>query len=162
MLNGHKDPELDKDIKLDPESFDRIVTWIDINAPYYPEYASAYRDNRFGRSPLDNGQIAQLAKLTGANVGDQKQSWMVSFCRPELSPCLQKLDRGSAEYKEALAIIQAGQKMLAQRPRADMPGFELVEAIEIEQQAKYEAMLEQEQAMRRAIASGQKKYEQVP
>jgi len=159
MLHGHKDPELDKEIKLDRESFDRIVTWIDINAPYYAEYASAYRNNRFGRSPLDNAQIARLNELTGVNVGDQKQSWKVSFTRPEVSPCLQKLDPSEAKYKEALAIIQAGQQMLAERPRADMPGFELVDQIEIEQEAKYQARLQLETAMRQAIADGQRHYE---
>jgi len=159
MLHGHKDPELDKEIKLDRESFDRIVTWIDINAPYYAEYASAYRNNRFGRSPLDNAQIARLNELTGVHVGDQKQSWKVSFTRPEVSPCLQKLDPSEAKYKEALAIIQAGQQMLAERPRADMPGFELVDQIEIEQEAKYQARLQLETAMRQAIADGQRHYE---
>ncbi|MFH1919590.1 MAG: hypothetical protein ABIP48_06900, partial [Planctomycetota bacterium] len=48
LLAGHEDPEIDKKIKLAPEDFDRIVTWIDVNAPYYAEYASAYRENRYG------------------------------------------------------------------------------------------------------------------
>jgi len=162
MLDGHKDPELDKDIKIDKESFDRIVTWVDINAPYYPDYASAYRENRFGRCPLNNQQTGQLQKLTGVNIGDQGQSWKVSFTRPEVSPCLEKLKASDPKYKEALAIIQAGREMLASRPRADMPGFELVEQCEIDQEAKYQARLSLESAMRAAISTGQKKYEQVP
>jgi hypothetical protein len=40
LLEGHGKPEIDRRVKLDRESFDRIVTWIDINAPYYPEYAA--------------------------------------------------------------------------------------------------------------------------
>jgi hypothetical protein len=161
LVEGHQDPEIDKQIELDQESFDRIVTWIDINAPYYPHYASAYRNHRFGRSPLDNGQISELAKLTGVNVGDQNRSWQVSFTRPELSPCLEQFaDKNDPKYQQALDIIHAGQQMLAERPRADMPGFELVEPVEIEQEAKYQARLAIENDMRRAIAAGEKKYEQ--
>jgi hypothetical protein len=48
---------------------------------------------------------------------------MISFDRPELSPCLKKLDKNSAEYKEALAIIQAGKAQLEKLPRGDMDGF---------------------------------------
>ncbi len=161
LVNGHQDPEHDKQIKLDKESFDRIVTWIDINAPYYPDYASAYRNHRFGRSPLDNGQIGELAKLTGVNLGDQRSSWQVSFDRPELSPCLEKFsDKNDPKYKRALDIIHAGKQMLAERPRNDMRGFELVEQVEVEQEAKYQARLEIENAMREAIAKGDKEYEQ--
>ena len=53
---------------LSPEEFDRIVTWIDLNAPYYPSYASAYPDNLAGRSPLDDAQLARLEQLTGCPV----------------------------------------------------------------------------------------------
>ena len=52
--------------------------------------------------------------------------------------------------------------MLANRPRADMPGFRLVEDIEIQQEKKYQALLQQENEMRAAIAAGRKKYEQPP
>jgi hypothetical protein len=70
-----------------------VVTWIDLNAPYYPSYASAYPDHLAGRSPLDDQQLARLEELTGvplrrlaghrSNRGPQ-----ISFDRPELSPCL--------------------------------------------------------------------------
>jgi len=162
LINGHSDKKLDKDINVDKESFDRIVTWLDINAPYYPTYASAYRNHRFGRSPLKGNQSARLRELTGVNVDDQRQSQMVSFTRPEISPCLKKLDPGSDKYKEALAIITAGKEQLAKVPRADMPGFKLVDPIEIAQQEKYEQMLAAEAAMRRAIAAGEKHYDKKP
>jgi hypothetical protein len=35
LIDGHGDPEIDQQIELDEESFDRIVTWLDVNAPYY-------------------------------------------------------------------------------------------------------------------------------
>ncbi len=160
LLEGHGDPKIDKQVKLDRESFDRIVTWIDINAPYYPEYASAYRNNRYGRSPLDGGQLKRLAELTGVNLGDQKLSSHVSFTRPEVSLCLEKLDKTDPKYREALEIIRSGKQMLAERPRADMPGFKLVDRVEIDQEAKYQAQLQVEKEMREAIVAGQKKFEE--
>jgi hypothetical protein len=157
LLEGHGDPEIDGQIRLDPESLDRIVTWIDINAPYYSEYASAYRDNLYGRSPLNDAQINRLSELTGEKLQDRNRSAMVSFSRPEKSPCLDKFtDTGAAEYREALAIINAGRDQLAARPRADMPGFQLVSPTEIEQEQKYQNRLALEAEMRSAIARGVK------
>jgi len=160
LVEGHGDAEIDKKIKLSDEDFDRIVTWIDINAPYYPEYASAYRNNRYGRSPIDNGQLGRLAQLTGLNLNDQKLSSHVSFTRPEKSLCLQKLEPNSAAYKEAIGIIRAGQGRLAVRPRADMPNFQLTDPIEIAAEEKYRERLAIEEEMRAAIAEGQRKYEE--
>ncbi len=162
LVEGHGKPEIDDKIQLDKESLDRIITWIDINGPYYPEYASAYRQNLYGRSPLDPQQLGRLGKLVGMNLSEQGLSSQISFTRPELSPCLTKLGKQSDEYREAISIINAGKQMLAQRPRADMPGFKLVDPTEIDQQAKYQAQLETEQKMRAAIAAGQKKYEKEP
>ena len=152
LLDGHEDPRFDKDVKLDKEDFDRVVTWIDVNAPYYPEYASAYRDNKYGRSPLDAGQLQRLVKLTGVDLNQQELSAAVSFTRPQLSPCLAKLSNpGDSDYREALAIIRSGGQLLARRPRADMTGFRLISPIEIDQQAKYQARLQEEKSMRAAI-----------
>ncbi len=158
LLEGHGDEEIDRQVKLDLESFDRIVTWIDLNAPYYPSYASAYRNNPYGRSPLNSGQLKRLAELTGARTDGR--STAISFTRPEVSPALAKFkDKNDPGYKEALALVRAGKSILDQRPRADMPGFELVDEIEIEQEAKYQARLQLEAAMRQAIANGQRHYE---
>ena len=149
---GHNEVELDK------ESFDRLVTWIDINAPYYPSYASAYPQNLYGRSPLDNGQVARLKALTGVDVKNQASAAQVSFDRPELSPCLAKFkDPADPKYVEALSIIRAGQAMLAERPRAEMPGFKLL-GIEADRQAKYEANQLLLARMRQAIVAGEKAY----
>ncbi len=116
------------DVKLSKEEWDRIITWVDINAPYYPVYDTAYKENLSGRCPLDYGQLGRLSKLTGIpfrhlNSHGSNRGPMVSFGRPELSRCLQKLRKGSDKYKEALAIITASKEMLKKKPRADMPGF---------------------------------------
>ena len=152
------------DVKLDKESFDRLVTWIDINAPYYPSYASAYPSNPGGRSPLDNKQVGRLTKLTGVpftkllrhsgNRGPQ-----VCFDRPELSPCLAKFeDRTAPQYQEALAIIQAGKAMLAKRPRADMGDF-LACPVDRSRQDKYVLRQETESQCRAAIRRKAKEYD---
>ncbi|MCX6877206.1 MAG: hypothetical protein NTW21_25860 [Verrucomicrobia bacterium] len=123
---GGQGPDLDH-LKLDQESFDRIVTWIDINAPYYPTYDSAYPDNPAGRSPLPGSQLARLSALTGENCAQDNFAsstgpWL-SFDRPDHSPALAKLDKNSPQYKEALAIIQTGKDALSQRPRGDTLEF---------------------------------------
>ncbi|MHC4638351.1 MAG: HzsA-related protein, partial [Planctomycetota bacterium] len=124
ILSGHKG------IKLDKESFDRIVTWIDINGPYYPYFATAYPKNLAGRSPLDDNQLRRLSKLTGVNIRGmnhfaRNHGAQVTFDRPELSPCLGKFeDHNDPNYIEAVAIITAGKNMLERQPRADMPGFQ--------------------------------------
>jgi hypothetical protein len=152
LLNGHGDDAIDAEVQLDRESFDRIVTWIDINAPYYPEYASNFRDNLYGRSPLDDRQLAELKSLTGSTD--------VNFTRPDLSPCLARFtDRADPAYRQAMSIIAAGKQLLSEHPRADMPGFRLVSPIEIAQQAKYDALQQAEQQARQAAVRGEKRFD---
>jgi len=142
LLEGHQDPQLDKEIELDKQSFDRIVTWIDINAPYYPDYASAYPGNEYGRSPLDHAQLKQLSELTRFELRQPKFASYVNFTRPERSVCLTRFkEKGSGRYAEALSIIRAGQQMLAERPRADMRGFQLT-GTDLRREIKYAALVE--------------------
>jgi hypothetical protein len=172
LLEGHGDPEIDRHVTLSDEELDRVITWVDINAPYYAHYASAYRDNRYGRSPLTNAELARLHELTGM-VGDEWSFTDVNLTRPQHSPCLRAEDVPSTsgedtsthrpsrltteQRDEALAIIRAGGARLAERPRADMAGFRLVSPLEIRQQERYDALLQIERAMREAIARGQKR-----
>jgi len=144
--------------------FERIVTWIDLNAPYYPSYASAYPDNLAGRSPLDDKQLARLEELTGvplrrlADHGSNRGP-QVSFDRPEVSPCLDQLtEKTGPKYQEALALIRAGQELLAKRPEADMPGFLANERDQWRDQ-KYLARMQREARNRAAIRQGVKLYE---
>ncbi|MCL2623736.1 MAG: hypothetical protein FWD31_08735, partial [Planctomycetaceae bacterium] len=168
LLNGHAEANIDNerkrrgvyvDLHTDPEAVDRVLTWIDINAPYFPTYASAYPENRFGRSPLDDAALRRLSQLCG--VGDL--NWAVSFDRPEISPCLAKWStpeqKQSAEYKEALAIIQKGKTILANTSRGEDPGFEPTIAREQSQQEKYDHLRETERKMREAILSGNRLYD---
>lgn len=155
--------EKHRGVKLDPESYDRIVTWIDINAPYYPSYASSYPGNLSGRSPLNPGQVGRLAELTGIPFADQagfsaNPGPMVCFERPEMSACLGKLDKADPKYAEALTIIQAGREMLSKTPRPDMAGFVACEK-DGQREAKYVLRQKEENRSREAIRTGQRAYD---
>lgn len=150
-------------VKLSAEELDRLVTWVDLNAPYYPSYASVYPDQLAGRSPLSNPQIARLAELTGidlrkfASHGALKQAW-VSFDRPEQSPILAKLDTASAARSEALEIIRAGARALAAMPREDMPGH-LLRGADAARNEKYLRCSSEEESSLAAIREGRKRYD---
>jgi hypothetical protein len=163
LLQGHNNPDIDRQVRLDPESIDRVLTWIDINAPYYPDYAGgAFRSNPFGRSPLAQEELKRLGELTGVNFLDHKlamkQAGWVNFTRPEWSPCLTGLATQDPRRAQAVTLLREGGKRLAAGCRPDRPGFRLVDPVEIEQEKKYQARLAQEARMRAAIANGQKQF----
>ncbi len=133
------------DVKLDRESFDRIVTWIDLNVPYYPSHISYYMGNTSGRSPLNHKELLELGMLvkqapSGAGLGwdkvneyccDQIAKVMttvgppVNFTRPDRSACLKAFtDTNSDGYKRALELIRVGSNNLVLHRRCDMDGFE--------------------------------------
>ncbi len=159
VLEGHGIPEVDRQVKLDPEAVDRVITWIDINAPYYPDYAAgAYRNTPFGRSPLTDSELKRLCELTGLPLRNPEMFTQISFSRPELSPCLAIFtDKQAPRYQETLTLLRIGQERLATHPRADMPGFQLVDQVEINQEKKYQARLQAEARMRAAVLNGQRR-----
>ncbi len=153
------------EVCLSPEEMDRIVTWIDLGGPYYPDYACAHPTNVAGRAPLSIAQLHQLAALTGlplidveGNPGFAGHRLWLSFDRPELSPCLSQLDKSGEAYREALAIIQAGQAELRQTPEADMPHFRPCAEHQI-REAKYQTLRQREAGRRQALAEGRKVYD---
>ena len=84
---------------------------------------------------------------------------MVSFDRPELSPCLARFRaKTTPEYAESLAIIEAGKDMLAQRPRADMPDFTPCRK-DLEREDRYEIRRIAEARNWEAIRNGKKVYD---
>ena len=154
-------------VRLDRESFDRLVTWIDLNAPYYPDYASAWPEGLAGRAPLDDQQLKRLADLTRTpfaelatfhtNTGPQ-----VCFDRPELSPCLAALQATEPKaYREALAIIRQGQAALARNPNPDAPGFTPCET-DRRREDKYARLRRAELGNLKAIREGRKSYDPPP
>ena len=141
-----------------------LYTWIDLNAVYYPSYESAYPDNPAGRSPLTHDEMKELGELTKTDFKALKAHQrtvgpQISFDRPELSPCLNSLKKGSKKYNRAIDIIISGQKRLQQIPRADMEGFEPSEE-QKKQIEKYLIQLDKERLFREAIANGEKRYDE--
>jgi hypothetical protein len=151
------------DVTLSPEELERVATWIDLNAPYYPSYASAHPQNLAGRSPLNDRQLQRLEERTGVSLRNQADfrsnaGPLVSFDRPELSPCLSRLDEGSVAWLEALAIIRAGADELAARPEPDHPEF-VPSRLDQWREAKYQDRNRQEERRRRAILEGSRVYD---
>ena len=159
VRDGHPRPEIDKrrkemglflDMKSAPEAFDRIVTWIDINAPYYPTYYSAYPNNRFGRSPLDEAELGRIKELTGT-----EPLWNISFTRPECSPCLES----AKDVLAVLDILRAGAERLQRQPRGESCKFQPVDATDAYRAEKYDILKARLNEMRRAEIEGTKIYD---
>ena len=165
LLTGHPDPMIDRqrkemglwlDKQSDPEAFERVVTWIDINAPYYPYYGSSYRDHDYGRSPVSTGALRRLMELTGENRWEITLD--VSFDRPEISPCLAKIG-DPARRDEAVAILNEGKEALAVRDRGESPEWEATDPVEIAQEKKYQESVYRQEAVRRAILENRKVFD---
>jgi hypothetical protein len=158
---GHKHDGIQ--VALDKESMARLTTWIDLNAPYYPTYYSAYPDNIAGRCPLGDGPLDRLGRLTGVNwfsqssYGSSTGPW-VSFDRPQLSPCLAKLAKDSPQYQEALALINNGKEALARQPRGDTLDFVPCPTDQC-REATYAQRRQIELRNREAIRNGQNAYD---
>lgn len=148
-------------VTLTASEFDRIVTWVDLNAVYYPSYAANYPGNAGGRSPLTFTQLSQIASYTGKNVSNadsvKSVGELIWFDRPEQSPCLTGVT--GANYTNALALIQAGQAALAAMPREDMTNCVLMNATDLWRENKYQARLFREAMNRAAVTSGAKVYD---
>ncbi len=158
------------DVTLSRDELDHIITWVDLNAPYYATYNCAHPQSVSGRCPLTRPQLARLCELVGPpwvwqdegspfNNFGASPGIMVSFDRPELSPCLANFtDSSDPRYGEALAIIRAGQEMLARHPEADRPGF-VPCAEDRRREAKYAERRQIEQRNREAIHGGHRVYD---
>ena len=161
LIKDHDKIKEHKNVRLTSKELEAIVTWLDLNAPYYPTFQCAFPDGVAGRSPLTKQEVGQLSKLTKAKFvtghGKNKQS-QISFERPELSPCLAKLDKSSDEYRQALTLIKKGQKRLSKTPRGDMAGFK-PSPRDQKRLEKYARREQIEKANRKAIHSGKKLYD---
>lgn len=114
-----------KDVRLSEDEKRILYTWMDLNAVYYPTYESAYPDNISGRCPLDDQEMNRLKELTGTDfeqingfsrtVGPQ-----ISFERPGLSPCLDKIRDDKVKFDEAIALIHKGGERLKTKPNGSV------------------------------------------
>ena len=170
---------------LNKEELEKIVTWIDLNAPYYPSYATSYPDNPYGRSPLSELETRQLAKLTGVQIAPgnhdrggeltsdaaraangYREAVMLrlasnlNFDEPEKSPVLAGLKAKSPEkYAEAVKILEEGKKRIAANGSNDLSGFKYCPT-DAWREERYQAFRRREEANRASIRNGQKHYDE--
>ncbi len=160
LLNEH---ELHEHVDISKEAIETVAAWIDLNAVFYPDYATSYPINPGGRSPITSEQLNRLAELTGVNLGLQfghssNQGPLVSFDRPELSPVLQHLEPNTPAYLEALEIIRIGKEQLAKQPDVGMEGFTL-SGIDLWRDNKYQQRRQIEMRFREAIRMGKNLFD---
>jgi hypothetical protein len=173
------------DGKTNREAADRVITWIDLNAPYYPVYQTSFPNNRFGRSPLTDEQLNRLSELcgfkeqikSGGSSGQLPLDWAISFTRPELSPCLSHIKPNTVSpstnnpispstngavnnmaHKEALSIIESGKTALQKTPRGDDGTIALTES-DIKRMEKYRQLKDAENKFRSAIEKNEKLFD---
>jgi len=147
-------------VTLSDDDRDRIIAWMDLNAPYYPQYESAYPATPGGRCPLTRDEINRLKALTGVFVENRhspRQREQLDFVRPECSRILCGV-KGKPEYYEALALISQGAARLARLPRCDMEGFVPCET-DRAREARYQRRLKSECRAYEAIGAGKKVYD---
>ena len=137
------------------EERETVITWMDINAPYYPTYDSAYPNGIAGRAPITKEELKRLERLSGCRIWldfGRRQREMIDFDRPELSRIL-STPAAEKNRSEILKILEAGRARLADRPRADSPGFRPCDA-DAARNARYARNLEWERLIYRAIREG--------
>ncbi|MCX7007601.1 MAG: hypothetical protein NTY53_10205 [Kiritimatiellaeota bacterium] len=144
--------------QLTDEELDRVITWVDLNAPYYPSYATAWPDSLYGRCPLTSAESTRLKQL-GIDLTDRPTMTRVSFDRPDASPALAKL--GETERKEALEILRNGATRLAAQPNPDAPHFVACET-DRRREAKFQEREAIEAANREALRDGVRRYDTSP
>ena len=147
-------------VRLTEDERDRLVTWMDINAPYYPQYETAYPANPGGRSPLTREEMARLKALSGVEISNshaKRQREQLDFVRPACSRILSAISDPAAK-KEALALIEKGAARLKAVPRCDMDGF-VPCAVDRSREARYQKRLESERRVYQAIEAGGKVYD---
>lgn len=113
------------DVRLTDEERETLITWMDLNAPYYPTYDSAYPENPGGRAPITTAELKRLQALSGVRfrlAHQFNQREQLDFDRPERSRILSG-PKAAANRAEILEILRRGRERLEKTPRADSPGF---------------------------------------
>ena len=142
-------------VTLSDEDRDRVITWMDLNAPYYPQYETAYPANFGGRMPISRAERDRLQALCGVVIGHEhwrNQREQLNFTRPECSRILAgpAAATNAAAYAEALAILEKGRATLAKTPRCDMEGF-VPCAVDRAREVRYQRRLAREREIYEAI-----------
>jgi hypothetical protein len=145
VLSGHPDEKGKPRFTMDETSRRRILSWIDLNVPYYGSSETAHPE-RIGCCQIQPDDLEKvLADVTarrcaachpGAKI--PRHEW-VRITEPELNPFLVAplakssggsekcgkpvfLNKSDADYRKILATFAPVTAMLKARPRLDMPG----------------------------------------
>ena len=140
-------------VALTDDERDRLITWMDLNAPYYPRYESAYPDNPGGRMPLTFAELARLEKLCGASVActhAHRQREQLDFDRPDCSRILAGT-KDAAAREAARALIRLGGERLRATSRGDVEEGFTPCAKDLEREARYEGRRAEERRSYEAI-----------
>ena len=145
VLQGHPDEKGKPRFQMDDASRRRVLSWIDLNVPYYGSSETAYPEKPGCRQILPENLekvLAEVAKRRCAECHKEgklpRREW-VRITEPEFNPFLvaplAKSAGGSEKcgkavfsskqdpaYQAILATFKPVQEMLARRPRMDMPG----------------------------------------
>lgn len=109
--------------RLTPAERRRLQEWVDLNAPYYGDYATNYGANPGGRSPLTWQEHAALGIPWGLWHGVREPA-PIYFDNPERSPGLRALPE--AKRPAAVALIRKGLDRLRADPDVDWRGLDAV------------------------------------
>jgi len=148
-------------VNLSREEFDRLVTWVDLNGPYYPTTCAT--DGGGGRSAFRR-DVQKILKRVNLRFVDAFRTEfydgpLVNLDRPERSPILSRVERGSPAYNGLLKAIRQSRKRIQQHPRGDvMEGFVPFgrDAARLRFRNKY---AEYERQVREAIREGRDLYD---
>jgi hypothetical protein len=145
VLSGHPDEKGKPRFSMDETSRRRILSWIDLNVPYYGSSETAYPEKIGCRQILPENLEKVLADVAGrrcaaCHAGGKipRREW-VRITEPELNPFLIAplsksaggsercgkpifLTQSDPDYQKILATFAPVTAMLKARPRIDMPG----------------------------------------
>lgn len=144
ILSGHPDATGQPRVHLNDPEKRRILTWIDLNVPYYSTYEMAYPQAEGGRRLRPEGLDELLRDVWQRRCSSCHPSGLPScgFVRitdPELNDflvaplakeaggrqsCGQPIfaTKEDPDYQALLRLFDPLKKMLQERPRMDMPG----------------------------------------
>ena len=145
LLRGHPDTNGAPRVKMEPREIRRILTWIDLNVPYYGTSETAYPEKRGCRqmypADLDKtlADVAQRRCVECHRDGQIPRPFWTRITNPHLNSFmlapLVKAAGGSGacgrdvflstddpDYQALLRTFDAILAQLRERPRMDMPG----------------------------------------
>jgi len=148
ILSGHPDKDGKSRIKLDRNSQRRILTWIDLNVPYYGTSLSNYYGLVGCRRMYPSGLDKELNRVAAASCvschegGKIPRKFYLRITNPHLNNFmlapLAKAAGGTEscgkavfaskddpDYRAILKTFQRIHKMLRQKPRMDMIGVKM-------------------------------------